>query len=158
MSKNHIFYTSLEWDRANGAGTTNYTSYSRNHIISSKGKKPILGSSDPVFRGDGTRYNPEELLVASLSSCHMLWYLHLCADAGVVVTAYTDSAKGTMTEDSTGNAKFTEVMLHPIVTVKDSSMEKKALELHHEANKKCFIANSCNFPVKHTPVIKIQQD
>ena len=156
MNKNHVFNTSLTWDGANGTGTTSYTAYSRNYIISAKGKKDLLGSSDPAFRGDGSKYNPEELLVASLSSCHMLWYLHLCADAGVVVMAYTDNAKGTMSEDAKGNAKFTEVMLYPVVTVKEKAMEAKAMELHHQANKKCFIANSCNFPVKHSPCIKIE--
>jgi organic hydroperoxide reductase OsmC/OhrA len=98
MSKKHLFNTQLEWVGANGKGTADYKAYSRNHIITGNGKPPIPCSSDPVFRGDGTRYNPEELLVASLSGCHMLWYLHLCADAGVVVTNYVDNASGTMEE------------------------------------------------------------
>jgi organic hydroperoxide reductase OsmC/OhrA len=155
MSTKHIFNARTEWKAINGAGTTDYKSYTRNHIISAKGKSDILASSDPVFRGDKTRYNPEELLVASLSSCHMLWYLHLCADAGVVVIAYEDEAAGTMTEDKEGNGQFKEVILHPVVTVKGVSMTKMALELHKKAHQKCFIANSCNFPVRHKPVIRI---
>ncbi len=155
MSNKHIFNTSLAWTGANGVGTTDYRAYSRNHIISGKGKPEISGSSDPVFRGDASRYNPEELLIASLSSCHMLWYLHLCADAGVVVTAYEDHASGTMDIDKDGGGRFSEVILNPIVTVKDSSMVKAAIELHHNAHKKCFIANSVNFPVKHNPTIRI---
>ena len=156
MSRKHIFNTSLEWDGANGVGTTDYKAYSRNHIISGKDKKPIMASADPIFRGDGTRYNPEELLVASLSACHMLWYLHLCADAGVVVTAYTDAASGTMEEDKKGNGAFTEVTLNPVVTVKKPSMVKAAIELHDKAHDKCYIANSCNFPVRHSATIQIE--
>jgi organic hydroperoxide reductase OsmC/OhrA len=156
VNKKHTYKTSLVWDGANGVGTTNYRAYSRNHIISVAGKPPLLCSSDPVFRGDGAKYSPEDLLVASLSGCHMLWYLHLCADAGVVVTAYTDSAEGIMMEDENGDARFTEVTLNPLVIIKEVSMEKMALELHHAANQKCFIANSCNFPVKHNPIIKVE--
>jgi organic hydroperoxide reductase OsmC/OhrA len=155
MSNKHIFNTSLTWNGANGVGTTDYRAYSRNHIISGKGKPDIPGSSDPVFRGDASRYNPEEFLIASLSSCHMLWYLHLCADAGVIVTAYEDHASGTMDIDKDGGGRFSEVILNPIVTVKDSSMVKAAIELHNNAHKKCFIANSVNFPVKHNPTIRI---
>ncbi len=156
MSKKHTFNTTLNWDGANGVGTTSYSAYSRNHIISGKGKQDILGSADPAFRGDSTKYNPEELLIASLSSCHMLWYLHLCADAGVVVTGYSDNATGTMTEEPNGGGRFTEVMLNPIITVKENAMEQKAMELHHKAHEKCFIANSCNFPVRHTAIIKTE--
>jgi organic hydroperoxide reductase OsmC/OhrA len=156
MSKNHVFNTSLVWDGANVTGTTSYTAYSRNHTISGNGKPSIPGSSDPVFKGDGSRYNPEELLIASLSSCHMLWYLHLCSEAGVIVTAYTDNATGTMSEDNTGNGRFTEVTLNPVVTVKEKTMEAKALELHHKAHEKCFIANSCNFPVLHKPTVSTE--
>lgn len=151
-----MFNTSLVWNGANGTGTTSYTAYSRNHTISGNGKPGIPGSSDPVFRGDGSRYNPEELLIASLSSCHMLWYLHLCSEAGVIVTAYTDNATGTMSEDNTGNGRFTEVTLNPVVTVKEKTMEAKALELHHKAHEKCFIANSCNFPVLHKPTVSTE--
>ena len=141
MSITHTFSARIQSNAVNGIGTTDYKAYTRNHIISAKGKPDILASSDPVFRGDKARYNPEELLVASLSSCHMLWYLHLCADAGVVVTAYEDEATGTMTQDKEGNGQFKEVILHPVVTVKNAAMTKVALELHKKAHKKCFIAS-----------------
>lgn len=154
MSTNHIFSTSLVWDGANNEGTTSYTAYSRNHTIVNKGKLAIPCSSDPIFRGDATRYNPEELLIASLSGCHMLWYLHLCADAGVVVTAYTDNATGIMVEEPNGSGHFTEVTLNPVVMVKETSMEKLAEQLHNKAHEMCYIANSCKFPVKHKPTIK----
>ena len=111
----------------------------------------IPASSDPAFRGNKTRYNPEELLVASLSSCHMLWYLHLCSEAGVVVTDYKDDATGLMEETANGGGHFTEVILKPVVTVTDSSMIEKANALHAKANELCFIANSVNFKVRHHP-------
>src|SRR5205814_6337653 len=100
-----------------GTGTSGYREYDRAHEISSPGKPPIVGSSDPSFRGDATRYNPEELLVASLSTCHMLWYLHLAADAGIAVTAYADDARGTMLEADDGSGRFARVVLRPTVTV-----------------------------------------
>src|SRR6185312_9783641 len=154
MSKKHMFNTNLQWIGANGVGTTDYRAYSRNHIIEGKEKPQIPCSADPVFRGDSSRYNPEELLVASLSGCHMLWYLHLCADEGVVVTEYTDAASGIMEESPDGRGRFTEVTIQPMVIVKEQAMVEKATELHEKAHKMCFIANSCNFPVLHKPVIK----
>jgi len=152
MSKIHVFKTNISWhDVANG--TISYKSYSRNHTISVENKPIIQASSDTAFRGDATKYNPEELLVASVSSCHMLWYLHLCADAKVVVLDYTDAATGKMAEEANGSGRFTEIMLNPVVTVKDASMLTKANELHEKAHQMCFIANSCNFPIRHSPLI-----
>lgn len=138
-----------------GTGTSNYRAYERDHIISVNGKPAIPASSDPSFRGDKTRYNPEELLVSSLSSCHMLWYLHLCSAAGVMAIEYTDEAKGVMIETTGGAGYFKEVTLFPRVVVLDESMIEKANALHHEANKMCFVANSVNFPVLHYPVCEV---
>lgn len=121
--------------------------------MSAPGKPELFGSSDPAFRGDPTRYNPEELLLASLSSCHMLWFLHLCAEAGIVVLDYVDNPTGVMEETAEGGA-FKEATLRPIVTVKEGS-EALINELHQKANKKCFIANSVNFPVKHKATMLI---
>lgn len=114
----------------------------------------IPGSSDPAFRGDGSRYNPEELLVASLSQCHMLWYLHLCADAGIVVTAYTDQAEGRMDLDAEGFGQFRMVVLRPAAAITDAARAEEALRLHDAAHKLCFIARSVNFPVVHEPVLQ----
>jgi organic hydroperoxide reductase OsmC/OhrA len=114
-------------------------------------KIEILGSSDPAFRGDKTKHNPEDLLLASISSCHMLWYLHLCAVAGIVVTDYIDNSTGIMVETANGGGRFTEVTLNPIVSITDISMTEKANELHKNANQLCFVANSLNFPVFHKP-------
>ena len=146
MSEHHYRVT-VKWTGNSGTGTSAYRAYERAHEITSSGKPLIPGSSDPNFRGDAKRWNPEELLVASLSACHKLWFLHLCADAGVVVTEYEDNAVGTMTESATGGGRFTRVVLSPRVTVRDAAMIEAAEHQHHEAHALCFIANSVNFEV-----------
>lgn len=156
--KTHNYKTTLDWTGNTGNGTTDYKAYERSYAISVHGKPEILGSSDPAFRGDNSKYNPEELLVASLSSCHMLWYLHLCAEAGVVVVEYKDEAEGVMEETLNGSGRFTSVTLKPLVTVQHESMVAKANELHKKANEMCFIANSCNFPVHHKAACKVQEE
>lgn len=154
--KEHYYKATITWVGNQGTGTGNYRAYSRNHDISIEGKPVIPSSSDPSFRGDPSRYNTEELLVSSLSGCHMLWYLHLCSVNGVIVVDYKDEATGTMEETAGGSGHFKEVTLYPIVTVTEAAMVDKANSLHHEANKLCFIANSCNFPVHHQPTCIIQ--
>ncbi len=151
--KLHHFKATVTWTGNIGNGTTGYRDYERSHTVAIDGKKTIEGSSDPAFSGDGTKHNPEDFLLSALSSCHMLWYLHLCADAGIIVTAYEDHAEGTLTEDPAGG-RFTAVTLHPVVTITDASKTDEANALHARANKKCFIANSCNFPVRHDAVCK----
>jgi len=149
MHKEHQYQTSLLWTGNRGQGTVRYTGYERSFTLHAAGKADIMGSSDPAFRGDPTRYNPEELLVASLSSCHMLQFLHECSIAGVSVVEYMDHASGTMEETAGGGGRMTEVVLHPIVTVALREMVEKAEACHEAAHRKCFIANSCNFPVRH---------
>ncbi|KMQ69140.1 peroxiredoxin [Chryseobacterium sp. FH2] len=156
MSKEHHYKTTIQWTGNKGTGTSNYRNYERNHTISVENKPIIEASSDPAFRGDKTKYNPEEMLLSSLSSCHMLWYLHFCAEAGVIVTDYVDNATGTMIETKNGSGHFSEVILNPLITVSEISMIEKAKELHHKANEFCFIANSVNFPVKHIPVVLVK--
>ena len=151
MKKQHQYNLALAWTGNSGNGTRGYTTYERSYTISAANKEAISGSSDPSFRGDKTKYNPEELLVASAASCHMLWYLHLCAEAGVIVTNYTDSAVGIMHETEKGSGYFTEITHYPKVTVKDASMVEKANLLHSKANEYCFIANSVKFPIHHKP-------
>jgi organic hydroperoxide reductase OsmC/OhrA len=153
MNKDHHYALSIEWTGNLGTGTSDYRAYTRDHLISAENKPNIPGSSDPHFRGDKTRYNPEEMLVAALSSCHMLSYLHLCAVNKVMVLEYKDNATGTMVENPDGSGQLTEATLNPVVKVKDSSMNAKALELHEQAEKMCFIASSVNFPVHHKPTI-----
>jgi organic hydroperoxide reductase OsmC/OhrA len=152
--RRHSYTTTVTWTGNPGAGTANYRDYHRAHTISSPQKDPIAGSADPAFRGDRTRWNPEELLVASLSACHQLWYLHLCADAGVVVMTYLDEASGTMEESADGSGQFVEVILHPRVGIAAGSDAQKAHALHEEAHAKCFIARSVHFPVRCEPVIE----
>ena len=156
MEKQHHYNATIVWTGNNGTGTDNYKSYERSHKIIIENKSDILCSSDPAFRGDKTKHNPEELLLSAVSSCHMLWYLHLCSEAGVVVLDYTDSATGIMDESSNGNGRFTKVTLNPVVTVTENTMVDKANELHKKANELCFIANSVNFPVTHHPTAKIK--
>src|SRR4051812_36775034 len=115
--KTHRYTTHLRWTGNLGQGTATYRGYERAHELSAPGKPVLPGSSDPAFLGDPSRYNPEELLVASLSSCHMLWYLHLCSEAGVVVSAYQDQASGELVETGDGGGKFVEVVLRPAVSL-----------------------------------------
>lgn len=144
----------MEWTGAGEAGTRSYTSYSRDHTLAADGRPDIAGSSDPAFRGDPSRWNPEQLFVASLSACHKLWYLHLCAAAGVTVVAYLDWAAGEMEEAEDGSGRFTSVTLRPLVTVEAGADMEKAQALHDEAARMCFLARSVDFPVRHAPVIR----
>lgn len=150
--KTHNYKIKIEWTGNEGNGTLNYKSYNRNHDISSDGKyDKINGSSDPTFLGDKTKYNPEDLFISSIASCHMLWYLHLCSVNKIIVTEYIDNTTGIMKETENGSGKFTEVTLNPTVKIANADLIQKANELHSEANKMCFIANSCNFKIKHKP-------
>ena len=151
--KQHTYYTEIDWIGNDGEGTKGYKAYRRDHVIATKGKPPIAASSDPAFRGDPARYNPEELLVASLSSCHMLWYLHLCAANHVTVVEYRDRAVGTMEEREDGSGIFVRVVLKPVVKITPESDRAKAAALHHDAHRYCFIANSVSFPVEAIPEI-----
>ena len=154
MAREHQYRVVTEWTGNLGPGTSQYSAYSRNHQISGpKKQEPILGSSDPLFRGDATRYNPEELLVGALSACHMLWVLHLCADAGIVITNYSDEALGFMTENADGSAQFTGVTLRPVMTITDVARAAEARALHDRANAVCALARSVNFPVQHEVVV-----
>ncbi|MDZ7839881.1 MAG: OsmC family protein [Gammaproteobacteria bacterium] len=152
MPKEHHYALQLRWTGNKGRGTTGYRDYDRTHEIVVEGKPLLKGSADPAFLGDPSLHNPEDLLVASLSACHMLWYLHLCAEAGIVVTDYQDDASGTMVQQA-GKAQFTSVLLKPKVVIKAGSDAEKAAQLHERANELCFIARSVNFPVGHEPAI-----
>ena len=156
MSREHSYSVNVRWSGNTGAGTSGFRNYKRDHEISASGKLPIHASSDPAFRGDPARYNPEELLVASLSACHMLWYLHLCADAGIVVTEYHDDATGAMAETDDGGGHFTQVILRPVVKVGGQVDPELARRLHERAHHLCFIANSVNFPVLCEPSLEFE--
>jgi organic hydroperoxide reductase OsmC/OhrA len=149
VTKLHTYDTVVTWTGDRGTGTSHYSAYDRTHEITADGTPMIAGSADPAFRGDPSRWNPEQLLVASLSQCHMLWYLHLAAVAGVVVTGYVDRAVGTMAEQPDGVGQFVEVVLRPTVTVTEPTMTEHAMQLHERAHQMCFISRSVNFPVRH---------
>ena len=151
MVKHHTYQIQVKWTGNQGEGTRTYTGYGRDHFISSTGKPEIPGSSDPGFRGDASRYNPEELLVASLSACHMLWYLHLCSANGVTVLDYRDAATGMMEEHEDGSGDFVRVILKPVIKISDRDDRAAALSLHHNAHSLCFIARSVKFPVDIEP-------
>lgn len=156
MAREHSYHIETRWTGNDGQGTANYRAYRRDHELTGPGKSiPIPGSSDPAFLGDGTRYNPEEMLVASLSACHMLWMLHLCSDAGIVVTHYDDRASGTMVESAGGAGHFSRVVLRPRMTIADPARIAEATALHTKAHALCFIARSVNFPVEHEPEVVV---
>ena len=154
----HQYSVDLTWTGAGEAGTTTYTSYGRGHTLSSGAKPPLLGTSDPHFRGDPDRWSPEDLLVGSLAQCHMMWFLHLAAATGVVVVGYEDAASGTMRIEAAGQGQFTEVVLRPRVVVRSATLadgtpvdDALLAGLHRRAHEHCFIARSVNFTVRHDP-------
>jgi organic hydroperoxide reductase OsmC/OhrA len=151
MPGQHAYAVEVEWTGNTGSGTSSYRSYRRTCTVSAAGKPPIAGSADPHFRGDADRWNPEELLVAALSQCHLLSFLHAAAAAGVVVVDYVDAATGTMVTEGNGG-RMTSVVLHPVVTVASESMVEQVPALHDTAHRDCFIASSVNFPVAHEAV------
>jgi organic hydroperoxide reductase OsmC/OhrA len=155
MFGEHRYRLTAEWTGDRGTGTSGYRDYDRSVRISIDGKPDLLASADKPFRGDPARWNPEDLLVAALSQCHLLSYLHACVQAGVVVVAYRDDATGTMVQDGDGGGAFAEVVLRPRVRVADASMVDAALAAHDRAHQMCFIANSVNFPVSHEAQVEV---
>ena len=155
----HEYSVRVEWTGNLGTGTSGYRTYSRDHDVrGATADLPVIhGSADPAFRGDADRWNPEQLLLASLSQCHMLWYLHLAADAGVTVTAYSDTPTGIMVEHPGGTGEFTSATLRPTVTIAPGNDPERAAALHDRAAEHCFIARSVNFPVHHEAVITTEQ-
>jgi organic hydroperoxide reductase OsmC/OhrA len=151
MAREHRYTVELEWTGNRGTGTSSYKAYDRDHEVRVADKAPIAGSADPAFRGDRARWNPEELLVVSLSQCHMLWYLHLASEAGIAVLAYRDAPEGVMVETPDGSGHFSAVTLMPQIVIAAGGDSERALALHHAAHEKCFIANSVNFPVGCEP-------
>ena len=155
MQIQHSYEVAVEWQGNRGTGTSDYKSYGREHLITATGKPDIAGSADRAFRGDTERWNPEEMLLAALSQCHLLSYLHVAAMHGVVVTAYTDAATAVMQQTSDGGGHFVSATLHPVVTIEGGEADATlAASLHGEASAKCFIAASVNFPVLHEPTVR----
>lgn len=155
MNGEHRYRVATTWTGDRGTGTSGYRAYDRAVTIEVDGKPVLEASADRPFRGDPAKWNPEDLLVAALSECHLLSYLHACVTLGVVVVGYADHAEGTMSLDGRGGGAFTEVVLRPRVVVADATMLDEALRAHTLAHEWCFIANSVNFPVRHEPTIDV---
>ncbi len=153
-NKIHNYYTQIAWTGAGEDGTKTYKSYERLYDLNIEGKPSVVGSADPAFRGDAGCHNPEDMLVASVSSCHMLWYLHICSVSKVIVTSYIDNAEGIMEESADGSGRFTKITLRPRIKISSGSDLVKAEEAHAKANKMCFIANTLNCPIEHQPTIE----
>ena len=150
----HSFAVSVEWTGNRGSGTSGYRAYGRDNTLSADGKPPIEGSAARAFHGDATRWNPEETLIAALVECHLLSYLYVATQNGIVVESYTDAATGTLQTEGDGTGRFAEVVLRPKVTISSGDPDL-AQSLHDEAERLCFIAQSVNFPVRHDPTIEV---
>jgi organic hydroperoxide reductase OsmC/OhrA len=148
----HHYSLTVRWTGNLGSGTSSYREYSRDHDVEIPGLPVLKGSADPTFRGDRSRYNPEQLLLTALAQCHMLSFLHVAVKHGVVVLSYEDNATGMMRLNRDGSGQFESVTLRPRVAVADAAHIALAEEMHREANALCFIARSVNFPVQHVPV------
>ncbi len=152
MKKRHEYQVAIEWQGSTGSRTKTSSTYERAYSIQATGKSTIAGSSDSKFQGDPAFWSPENLLVASLSACHQLWYLSLCAKAGIVIAAYEDVAVGVMIEDESGGGQFERVLLQPRVTLANPADHPRAAALHEQAHALCFIVRSVNFPVDCEPL------
>jgi organic hydroperoxide reductase OsmC/OhrA len=158
MASIHHFEATVTWTGNQGTGTSTYRAYSRNYEVMGDGKSAMIpGSSAPAFRGDKSRYNPEDLIIASLSACHMLWVLHLCAEAKITVVEYVDTASGTMVLNPDGSGQFSEVVLRPRITVMETGRQADVAAINERAHQLCFIARSVNFPVKHDATVAVLQ-
>jgi len=156
MSDSHLYNIELEWTGNQGTGTSAYRAYSRDHIVSVGGKPPIPGSSDPAFMGDAARYNPEDMFLASIASCHMLWFLHLASAAGIAVTAYRDDAYAVMKTNPDGSGEFTSVTLSPSVVITNASQVEQTKALHGKVGGMCFIARSVKVPIYHEVKVTVE--
>lgn len=151
MSYKHIFKASLTWNHTEQPSAVGSKIYTKSHHIAIEGKADLQVSAAKAFKGDPALYNPEDLLLSSLISCHMMSYLYVCSKNSIEILSYTDNAIATLETDEDGSGRFTEVILQPEVLITDESQIELALSLHAQANKLCFIANSCNFTVLHHP-------
>ncbi|MGF1465268.1 MAG: OsmC family protein [Sandaracinaceae bacterium] len=153
----HRYAVTVRWTGNRGEGTSAYRAYGREHVVQIAGKEDLLGSSDPVYRGDASLHNPEDLFVAALSSCHMLWFLHLACRARMCVVGYTDEALGELRVHEDGGGSFARVRLRPRVTVRGAADEEALRALHDEAHAKCFISQSVKCPVEIVPSLIVAE-
>ncbi|AXO80011.1 osmotically inducible protein OsmC [Olleya aquimaris] len=157
MSMKHTFKAQVNWTINKGESTSNPRTFSRNHKVTIANKVSDLSvSAAKIFRGDDTLYNPEDLLLSALASCHMMSYLYVCAQHNIEVLSYTDDAEGDLEVLASGSGSFKIVRLKPVVTIKNETQKELAQSLHSKANQLCFIANSCNFPILHEAIIQVE--
>lgn len=147
MAKEHDYTSTIRWTGDRGQGTKTYKGYDRTWRIETPGKAPVECSNDPLLGGDPTKHNPEDLLLSALSSCHMLWYLHLASNAGIIVHGYEDSPVGVGETSPDGAGRFLRATLRPLIQVKAGADLRRADDIHQEIKRYCFIARSVNFPV-----------
>ncbi len=150
MHLKHLFKAALNWSKDNGKSIR----YTKNHTISFEGKEALTISAAKAFKGDPSLHNPEDLLLSSLMSCHMMSYLYICAQHQIEVIDYQDQAIATLETNENGSGRFIEVRLNPQVTISNGEQIALANTLHHQAHQLCFIANSCNFPILHQATCK----
>lgn len=153
----HHYEVAVTWTGNRGTGTSGYRDYARDHVVRAAGKHDLQGSADPMFRGDKTRWNPEELLVAALAQCHMMSYLYVATVEGFTVVGYEDTATGELDVHQDHSGRMTSVTLNPVVTILEADRVEDARAAHAEANRLCFIAASMAFPVHHTPEIRVAE-
>ncbi len=146
---NHLFKVALNWIKKESKMDSSTRIYTKSHHISIEGKPDLEVSAAKAFKGDPNLYNPEDLLLSSLTSCHMMSYLYCCAQHKIEVISYQDHSEATLQVNPDGSGKIVKVDLFPEIIISDSSQTELALSLHKKANELCFIANSCNFPVYH---------
>lgn len=151
MNHQHTFTANLKWNKTEATNDNSKKIYTKNHIVEIEGKPDLAVSAAKSFKGDPSNYNPEDLLLTSLMSCHMMSYLYVCQLHSIDVISYQDNATAALEIYSDGSGKIIEVILNPIVIIRDNIHVNLAITLHQQANKLCFIANSCNFPVIHHP-------
>ena len=157
MSIKHTFKATINWKINEGESTKNPRTFSRNHEVLIENKAtPLKVSAAKPFRGDDTLYNPEDLLLSALASCHMMSYLYVCAQNNIEVISYSDDAEGDLEVNASGSGSFKIVRLKPVVTIKNETQKALAENLHSKANQLCFIANSCNFPITHHAKIVVK--
>jgi organic hydroperoxide reductase OsmC/OhrA len=154
----HTYQIQVQWTGDQGQGTKDYKSYERSFLIHEQGKPDILGSADPNFRGDPQRWNPEEMLIGSIASCHMLWYLHLLSMQKIIAVKYEDSPQGTLELSAKGEGKIVGATLNPVVVITDGNRLEEAKKLHEKAHDLCFIVNSVNFTVQVKPTVLANAD
>lgn len=145
----HLFKAAINWTSKQNPPDSTKRFYSKSHQIKIEGKPVLEVSAAKAFKGDPELYNPEDLLLSSLVSCHMMSYLYVCSQNGIEVLEYSDNAEATLEVSPNGSGRFVAAKLYPKVKILNPEQIQLALDLHQKANELCFIANSCNFPVMH---------